>query len=179
MLNYHSRRLTQVVLWENRYYVCLYRLLREQRKHVLHRWVNKHHANTLILAVTEADFRQTVGNQQSRKCQKVCKTKIHCVTKNVPPLNCYNLDIHDPTTTIFLAEVLLRRQEIRRCLVFPHHMPILPNIRRHDHKDTLCRIQRLKLQIYTDRIWIIHRSFISRHFSETYQWTGVFVSGNF
>jgi len=30
------------------------------------------------------------------------------LSKNVPPLTCYNLDIHDPIT-IFLVEVLLRK----------------------------------------------------------------------
>ena len=31
---------------------------------------------------------------------------IHCVSKNVPPLTFYNLDIHDPFAIIF-GEVLL------------------------------------------------------------------------
>jgi len=29
--------------------------------------------------------------------------------KNVPPFTCYNLDINDPITIKFLAEVLLRK----------------------------------------------------------------------
>jgi len=28
-------------------------------------------------------------------------TMIHHVSKNVPPLTCYNLDVHDPITIIF------------------------------------------------------------------------------
>jgi len=26
---------------------------------------------------------------------------VHCVSKNVPPLTCYNLDVHDPSVIIF------------------------------------------------------------------------------
>jgi len=46
---------------------------------------------------------------------------LHCVSKNVPPSTCYNLDIHDPIT-ICSAQVLLRKQEIRRCFGFPPHL---------------------------------------------------------
>jgi len=31
----------------------------------------------------------------------ISKNIIHCVSKNVPPLTCYNLDTHDPITIIF------------------------------------------------------------------------------
>jgi len=29
------------------------------------------------------------------------KTIVHCVSKNVPPVTCYNLDIHEPIVLIF------------------------------------------------------------------------------
>jgi len=31
---------------------------------------------------------------------------VHCVSKNAPPLSCYNLDIHDPTVVIFGRSVI-------------------------------------------------------------------------
>jgi len=43
---------------------------------------------------------------------------LHCVSKNVPRLTWYNLDIHDPFT-IIIGKMLLRKQEISRCFVFP------------------------------------------------------------
>jgi len=50
--------------------------------------------------------------------------KLHCVSNNVPPLTCYNLDIHDVKISItiidydnFLVEVLLGKQEIKWYIV--------------------------------------------------------------
>jgi len=41
--------------------------------------------------------------------------------KKVPPLTCYNLDIHDPITIIFGRSVS-KKKEIRRCFVFPRQL---------------------------------------------------------
>jgi len=54
-------------------------------------------------------------------CFRTYGTTILCV-KNVPHLTCYNLDIHNPIAIKFVAEMLLRKQQIRRCFVFPPHL---------------------------------------------------------
>jgi len=46
---------------------------------------------------------------------------IHCVSKNVPPLTCYNLDIHG-LIAIILAQVLPRKQAIKMYSIFPPHL---------------------------------------------------------
>jgi len=37
----------------------------------------------------------------SRSVQRFLQGSLHCVSKNVPPLTCYNLDKHDPIAIIF------------------------------------------------------------------------------
>jgi len=41
--------------------------------------------------------------------------------KNVSPLTCYDLDIHDPITIVFGTSVT-EKVKIRRCFVFPPHI---------------------------------------------------------
>jgi len=40
-----------------------------------------------------------------QKCLNKILSFLHCVSKNVPPLTCCNLDIHDPITIIFGTSV--------------------------------------------------------------------------
>jgi len=41
---------------------------------------------------------------------------VHCVSKNVPPLTCYNPDIDDPTTIIFGRSVTKKvRNQTMHC----------------------------------------------------------------
>jgi len=43
-----------------------------------------------------------IASFATRRCPRII---IHCVSKNVPPLTCYNLDIHGSITTIFGTSV--------------------------------------------------------------------------
>ena len=40
---------------------------------------------------------------------------LHCVSKNVPPLTCYNVDIHDSITIIFGRSVTEVRNQMMHC----------------------------------------------------------------
>jgi len=57
-----------------------------------------------------------VGKQTSFGCRGV----LHCVSKNIPPLTCYNLDVHDPVTIIFGGSVT---EKVRnQTMLFSHHL---------------------------------------------------------
>jgi len=43
---------------------------------------------------------------------------VHCVSKNVPPLTCYNLDIHDPIAIVFGWSVTEKKRN-QTMLCFP------------------------------------------------------------
>jgi len=47
---------------------------------------------------------------------------VHCVSKNVPPLTCYDLDMQDPIAIIFGESVTEKVKKIRRCFAFSHHL---------------------------------------------------------
>ena len=61
-----------------------------------------------------------------RKSQCESAVNIHCVSKNVPPLTCYNLYIHGSIATIFGTDVAekVRNQNIL-------YFPTSPNISIH------------------------------------------------
>ena len=63
----------------------------------------------------------------SHTTQLVITANIHCVSKNVPPLTCYNLDVHHPITIIFGRSVTenVRNQTI---FVFPPHLSSAPTL---------------------------------------------------
>jgi len=46
-------------------------------------------------------------------------SKIHCVSKNVPPLTCYNLDVHDPITIIFGGRSFTKKVGNQTMLCYP------------------------------------------------------------
>ena len=51
-----------------------------------------------------------------------CTVVVHRVSKNVPPLTCYSLDIHNPITIIFRRSVTEKVKKIRRYFAFPPHL---------------------------------------------------------
>jgi len=46
------------------------------------------------------------------------RRRLHCVSKNVPPLTCHNLDIHDPIT-IFFGRSFTQKVRNQAMLCFP------------------------------------------------------------
>jgi len=49
--------------------------------------------------------------------------KLHCVSKNIPPLTCYNLYIHGSIATIFGKNVAEKVDKaIKTYFIFPPHL---------------------------------------------------------
>jgi len=65
----------------------------------------------------ENDNKHTQGG--SLKGEKSIYMYVHCVSKNVPPLDCYNYDTRE-CILIFLAEMLPIKQAIKRRFTVCH-----------------------------------------------------------
>jgi len=65
--------------------------------------------------------------------------KLHCVSKNVPPLTCYNLDIHDPITILFVRSVTEKVRDQKMLCFSPHLSSVstLPCERENPEDSTL------------------------------------------
>jgi len=51
----------------------------------------------------------------------VCSNNVQCVSKNVPPLSCYNLDTQNPIMIIFGRSVTKKaRNQIMLCFPVSH-----------------------------------------------------------
>ena len=73
---------------------------------------------TVAMSLSDSLIRKTTSRIKQRVASCHTAKVIHCVSKNVPPVTCYNLDIHDPTAIIFGRSVT-DKEKNQTMLCFP------------------------------------------------------------
>jgi len=78
--------------------------------------------NTLCISGFVGAQRLIAGNDTAMQEYALYRVSVHCVSKNVPPLTCYNLGIHDPITINFGRYVT---EKVRNQMVLFSHFTYL------------------------------------------------------